>query len=241
MRYGAVVLPQPDEPEQASVGVSIEASAGTGTDRRSGDGPRRPSALRGGRAREGVGSERVRSALGRCAWHPSFPELNRPSRGSRSERSGVRGTLLRGSGTVPPRTRPAAGAPQGWGERAPAFGREKSSGTARHSVLRAPDDSGRASARGGRPRKTPRPSGRRRHWAVRVGSGSRVRRPRVRPRGSGGVRLGGLDGAHRGPTESVHRPGGRTRSEAEGATRDAMGDRGARASRDHIRSRVAEQ
>ena len=223
VRHDPVVLPETDEPQKSSVRVSVEARARTiraaeGEPQLSDLTDSRRRSLGNGLARNGF-ARRYDDAF-RIHVFQNSPVPPRVPGGTewcagRPSREGPEPSL--------PRTRPTAGAPQGWGGRAPAVGRKGAQGRL-------------APPRSGPPRRVPRASlaggvlegplvlradaG---HWAVRAVTGSRNGTPLVRRRGSGPGRLGGASEARRGPPRSATGPSGRVRSEAEGTTGTPQG------------------
>lgn len=163
MRHGPVAFPKSDEPHEAPVGVPEEAGAGTiGTRDRKTQLSHSTDPGRGAR-RNGLVQKEFERRFGGDAFGIQVSQ-NSPARPRVSNGSELCAVALVPEGGVPlpPRTRLTAGAPQGWGERAPALRPGSSSGPARPRGFRTSDASGRASAHGGRPRTTPRPSRRRR-------------------------------------------------------------------------------
>ena len=222
MGHRPVVLPKPDEPEESSVRVPVQACA-------------RAVRTRNRKAQlsdladpspRGDGTGRFGNGFGRRWGDDAFcihgsPKLPRPLRGSRTRQSGARRPSIEGFVPPPPgpAPRPERVGAGGDGLRRYA-GNGLSAGAPRH----------------GQDVRRVRPSVR--SWVASSNDPSSFEATpvtsRLEPgRSCGGrsrsfgfvprrqLRFGGNGEARRGPGESAGRPSGRTRSGAEGATRDA--------------------
>ena len=229
MRHGPVVLPEPDEPEEPSVGVAVQTCTGAvGTRDREADFSDLPDPARGGLGKRRFGNGFDRRCDDDALGIQGSPKLPHPLRGSRRGQSRARHPSNEGFGSSSPGPAPRPERREAGGDGlrrnagkwlsdgAPARAQDsrRVRPSVRSRVASSNDPSSfEATPVTGRLEPEERRGGARRS----LGGTARDR-----------VGFGGLGGACPRSTRSASRPSGRARREVEGTARDAAWQRSRR-------------